>query len=67
MCGRETWSLTVREELRLRVLENGMLVRIFGHKGDEVTGERIKLHKEELNDLYPSPSIVRVIGSRRMR
>jgi hypothetical protein len=61
MCGRETWSLTVREELRLRVLENGMLVRIFGHKGDEVTGERLKLHKEELYDLYLSPNIVRMI------
>ena len=43
-----------------------MLRRIFGPKWDEVTGEWRRLHKEELNDLYCSPSIVRVIKSRRM-
>jgi len=63
----ETWSLTVREERRLRVFENRVLRGIFGAKGDEVTGEGRKLHNEELNDLYCSPNIVRVIKSRRMR
>jgi hypothetical protein len=42
----------LREERRLKVLENMVLRRIFGHKGDEVTGEGRKLHNEELNDLY---------------
>jgi len=65
--GCETWSLTLREERRLRVFENSVLRRIFGPKSDEGTGEWSKLHNEELNNLYPSPSIVRVIQSRRMR
>jgi len=51
----------------LRVLENGVLRRIFGSKRDEVTGEWSKLHNEELNDLYFSPNIVRVIKSRRRK
>ena len=51
--------LTLREESRLRVFENRVLRRIFGPKRDEVTGEWIKVHNEELNDLYFSPSIVR--------
>jgi len=51
-CGCETWSLTLREERRLRVFENRALRRIFGLKKDEVTGEWRKLHNEELNDLY---------------
>jgi hypothetical protein len=62
--GCETWSLTLREEHRLRVLENRVLRRIFGPKGDEVTGEWRKLHNEELPDLYSSPSIIRIIKMR---
>jgi len=63
----ETWSLALREERRFRVFENRVLRRIFGPKRDEVTREWSKLHIEELNDLYSSPNIVRVIKSRRMR
>ena len=65
--GCETWSLTLREERKLRVFENMVLRRIFGLRRDEVTGEWRRLHNEELNDLYSSPNIVRVIKSRRMR
>jgi hypothetical protein len=65
--GWVTWSVTLREEHRLRVFENRVLRRIFGPKRDEVTGEWIRLHNEELNDLYSSPNIIRVIKSRRMR
>jgi hypothetical protein len=65
--GCETWSLTLREEHRLRVFENRVLRRIFGLKRDEVTGKWRKLHNEELRDLYSSPSIIRIIKSRRMR
>jgi hypothetical protein len=50
--GCETWSLTLREESRLRAFENKVLRRVFGSKGDEVTGEWRKLHNEELNDMY---------------
>jgi hypothetical protein len=63
----ETWSLTLREEYRLRVFENKVLRRIFGPKRDEVTGGWRKLHNEELRDLYSSPSIIRIIKSRRVR
>ena len=58
---------TLREERRLRVFENRVLRRIFGTKRNEIKGEWRKLHNEELNDLYCSPNIVRVIKSRRMR
>jgi hypothetical protein len=65
--GCETWSLTLREERRLRVFENSVLRRVFGPKRDEVTGEWRKLHNEELNGMYCSSNIVRGIKSRRMR
>jgi hypothetical protein len=57
----------LREERRLRVFENRVMRRIFGPKRNEVTADWKKLHNEELNDLYSSPNIVRVIMSRRMR
>jgi hypothetical protein len=60
--GCETWSLTLREEQRLRVLR-----RISGPKRDEVTGDWRKFHNEELHNLYSSPSIIRMNKSRRMR
>ena len=65
--GCETWSLTLREERRLRVFENRLLRRVFGPKRDEVPEEWRKLHKEELRDFYTLPNIVRVVKSRRMR
>jgi hypothetical protein len=65
--GCETWSQTLREEYRLRVIENKVLRRIFGPKMDEVTEERRKLHNEELRDLYSSPGIIKIMKSRRMR
>jgi hypothetical protein len=55
------WSLTLREEHRLRVFENRLLRRIFSPKRDEVTEDWRKLHNEELNNLYSSPSIIRMI------
>jgi len=58
---------TLREKRRLEMFENRVLRRIFGSKRDKVTGECRKLHNEELNDLYCSSNIVRVIKSRRMR
>jgi hypothetical protein len=65
--GCETWSLTLRKEHRLRVFENRVLRRIFGHKRAEVTGEWRKLHSEKLLILYPSPDIIRQKRSRLMR
>jgi len=65
--GCETWSLILREECRLRVFENRVLRRVFGHKRNEVTGEWRKLHNEEFSDLYPLPNIVQMLKSRRMR
>jgi hypothetical protein len=62
-----TWCLTLREEHRLRVFEKRVLRRIFGPKRDEVLGGWRKLHNEELHNLYCSPSIIRMIKSRRMR
>jgi hypothetical protein len=63
----ETWSLKLREECRLRVLEDRVLRRILGPKRDEVTGGWRKLHNEELRSLYPLPSIIKMIKIRRMR
>jgi len=57
----------MREERKLRVFDNMVLRRIFGPRRDDVTGEWRRLHNDELNDLYCSPNIVRVIKSRRMR
>ena len=67
MYGCENWSLTYREERRLRVFENTVLRRILGPKRDEVTGEWRKLGNEVLNDRYSSPKILRMIKSRRIR
>ena len=64
--GCETWSLTLREESRLRLLENRILRLIFGPKRDENVQWR-RLHNEVLHSLYLSPYIVRVIKSRRLR
>jgi hypothetical protein len=64
--GCESWSLACREEHRLRAFENKVL-RIFGPKRDEVTGGWRKLHNEELHNLYSSPSIIRMIKSRKIR
>ncbi|KAJ4450403.1 hypothetical protein ANN_01827 [Periplaneta americana] len=65
--GCETWTLTLREEQRLRVFENKVLRKIFGAKRDEVTREWRKLHNTELHALYSSPDIIRNIKSRRLR
>jgi hypothetical protein len=61
------YDLTLREEHRLRVFGNRVLRGILGQKRDEVTGEWRKLYNDELHDLYSSPSIIRIINSRRMR
>jgi hypothetical protein len=65
--GCETWSLTLREQHRLRVFENKVLRRIFRPKRDQVTGQWRKLHNEEIRDLYSSPSVIRIIKSRRIK
>jgi hypothetical protein len=60
--GCENWSLTLREEHRLRVLENRVLRKMFGPKRDELIGGWRKPHNEELHNLYSSPSIIRIIN-----
>jgi hypothetical protein len=65
--GCETWSPILRKEYGLRVFENRVLRRIFGPKKDKMVGGWRKLHNEKLNNLYSSPSIIRLIESRRMR
>ncbi|KAJ4445854.1 hypothetical protein ANN_12539 [Periplaneta americana] len=65
--GCETWTLTLREEHRLRVFGNKVLRKIFGAKRDEVIGEWRKLHNAEMHALYSSPDIIRNIKSRRLR
>jgi len=64
--GCEAWSLTLKEERKLRVYENMVLRRIFGPRRDEITGEWRRLHNEELSDLYSSLNIVQAIKSRRI-
>jgi hypothetical protein len=64
--GRETWSLTLQEECRLKVFENRVLSKMFGSKREEVRGGGRKLHNEELHDLHKSPNIIRMIKSTRM-
>jgi hypothetical protein len=61
--GRETWSLTLREEHRLRVFENRPLRRIFGQEREKVTGNWRELYSEELHNLYSLPTIIRIIKS----
>jgi hypothetical protein len=63
--GYKTWSLILKEEHRLRVFENRVLRKIFGHK-KEITGGCIRMHSEKLHNLYDSPNIIRVIMSRRV-
>jgi hypothetical protein len=65
--GCETWSLTIREEHKLRVFENRVLRRIFGPKKDGVMGGWRKLHNEDLHNLYSLASIIRILKTRRMR
>jgi hypothetical protein len=65
--GCEIWSLTLREQHRLRVFENRLLRRIFAPKRVEVMGGKRKLHDKELNDLYPLPNIIIIMKSRRIR
>jgi hypothetical protein len=61
-----SWSLKLREEHRLRELQNRVLRRIFGPRRDEVTGDWRKLHNENLHNLYSSPSLIRMIKSKTM-
>jgi len=65
--GCETWSLTLREERRLKVFENRVLRRIFGLEVHKITGEWKKIHNEEPKDLYCSPNVARMIKLRRMK
>ena len=63
----ETWSLTLREQCRLKMFENRLLRRICGPKRGEVTGEWRRIHNEEIYDLYSSPDIIRGIKTRRIK
>jgi hypothetical protein len=65
VCGRETWSVTLKEEHRLRVFENSVLRKKSGPKRDEVAGDYRKLNNEDLNDPHSSPNIIRVNKARR--
>jgi hypothetical protein len=65
LCGCETWSLTLKEEHRLRVFENSVLRRISGPKREEVVEVRKRLHNEKLRNLYASSNIIRVITLKR--
>ena len=67
LCGCETWSLTLREERRLREFENKVVRNIFGAKRDEITGEWRKLYNAELHELYSSSNIIKNLKSRRLR
>jgi hypothetical protein len=58
--GCKTYSLTLREKHRPRMFENRVLMRIFGPRRDEVTGDWRKLHNEELHNFYSSPNIIRM-------
>jgi hypothetical protein len=63
----ETWSLTFREEHRLRVFENRVLRKIYGLKREEVRGYWRKMHNEELHNLYSSPYIIKMFKPMRMK
>jgi hypothetical protein len=65
--GCETWSVTLREQYRLRVFDYRVLRDMFGSKTEDTMGDRRKIHNEELDDLHCSAGIIRVIGSRKMR
>jgi hypothetical protein len=65
--GYATWSVTVKEGLRLRVFKNRVLRRTLAPKKEEIIGDWRRLHNEELNNFYPSPIILRTIKSRRRR
>jgi hypothetical protein len=67
LCGHKTWPLILREEHRLRVFDNRVLMRIFGPKRDEVTESWRKLHNVELHNLYSSTDVIKMIKSRRIR
>ena len=65
--GCESWSTTLANEHKLRVFENKVLRKIYGPKRDEITGEWRRLHNEELQGLYVSPDIIRIMKSQRLR
>jgi hypothetical protein len=67
LCGYETSSLTFREIHKLRVSENRVLRKIFGSKGEDMAGAWRRLHNEELHKIYPSPNVIKVIKSRKIK